>query len=82
MTNWKRKASLSAKIEAAGEDAGRTPDLLLAMADIVGTDDAEFADELREAAEIVKGLPDPVADADHWLSEFYDWADASRVWIA
>ena len=82
MTNWKRRASLGAQIEAAGEDAGRIPDLLLAMADIVGTDDAGFADELREAAEDVAGAPDPAAEADYWLSRFYDWADATRVWIA
>ena len=82
MTNWKRKASLSAQIEAAGEDESRLPGLLLAMAEIVGTDDAGFADELREAAEDVAGAPDPAAEADYWLSQFYDWADASRVWIA
>ena len=79
--SWTHTATLRHLIEAAGEDAAKIPALLLAMAAIVERDDTGFAEELRDAAADAEDSDTATEDADFWLSQFYDWADAARVWI-
>jgi hypothetical protein len=81
MTAWLHTISLADVREEAAEDAAKVPALLVAMADAVGPYDYEFSAELRDAAEDVEGSENPQADADFWLTQLYDWADARRVWV-
>lgn len=82
MPNWTSRITLTPYIAAAGDDATQVPALLRAMAEGVQAHDADFATDLLDAIEDVQASDTPTADADYWLAELYDWADARRVWIA
>jgi hypothetical protein len=80
-TAWTRRATLRAHLTAAEDDTAAIPALLLAMAAIVEREDTGFAEELRDAAADAEDSDTATEDADFWLAQFYDWADAARVWI-
>jgi len=78
---WTRTATIRPFIDAAEDAPEKVPALLLAMAQVVEGTDESFAEELRDAAEMVEDSDDAEGDANYWLAQFYDWADACRVWI-
>lgn len=82
MAHWTRSVDLRRHIENAAEDDAKIPALLTEMATAVEPDSPEFAEELREAADAIADSDTPRDDADYWLAQLYEWADAARIWIA
>jgi hypothetical protein len=83
MTPWKHHLNLDENVkDAAADNPENIPAFLVMLAGAVESlGDADFGEELRDAAEESQYLDDALENADYWLSQFYDWCDNTRTWV-